>query len=65
MKSQCDQILSYLKSGRSLTPLVALERIGTLRLAARVKELRDSGHQIKTTQTKVGRTKRVAAYSLA
>ena len=65
MKTQCDAILAYLKTGRAVTPLMALERFQSLRLAARVKELRDRGHQIKTRQVAVGRSKRVASYSLA
>jgi hypothetical protein len=60
------QVLSHLKK-ESLTPLVALRKYGTLRLAAIVFNLRDEGHNIKTDIVNVG-TKRnakyVASYSL-
>jgi len=46
MKTQNDAILHYLKCGRKLTPLAALRLFGTMRLAARVWELRRDGHQI-------------------
>jgi hypothetical protein len=59
-------VLSHLKK-ESLTPLVALRKYGTLRLAAIVFNLRDEGHNIKTDIVNVG-TKRnakyVASYSL-
>lgn len=44
--SQNDNILRHLRKGRSLTPIRALERFGTMRLAARVRNLRDAGHPI-------------------
>jgi Helix-turn-helix domain len=63
--SQNQKILSYLSSGRSLSPLVALDRFQCLRLAARIKNLRDSGVRIHTVMGRVGKRKRVAVYSLA
>ena len=59
-------VLNHLKK-EPLTPLVALRKYGTLRLAAIVFNLRDEGHNIKTDIVNVG-TKRnikyVAKYSL-
>ena len=64
--SQQTQVLNHLKK-EPLTPLVALRKYGTLRLAALVFNLRDEGHNIKTDIVNVG-TKRnpkyVAKYSL-
>jgi hypothetical protein len=64
--SQQTQVLSHLKK-EPLTPLVALRKYGTLRLAAIVFNLRDEGHNIKTDIVNVGskrNTKYVASYSL-
>jgi len=41
------QILSILQRGESLTGLDALERVGTMKLASRVSELRRAGFDIK------------------
>ena len=61
--SQKYQILAYLKSGRSLTPLRALELFKCFRLAARVCELKREGHNIQTFRWQVGKVW-VARYSL-
>jgi hypothetical protein len=59
-------VLNHLKK-EPLTPLVALRKYGTFRLAALIFNLRDEGHIIKTDIVNVG-TKRnckyVAKYSL-
>lgn len=59
-------VLNHLKK-EPLTPLVALRKYGTFRLAALIFNLRDKGHNIKTDIVNVG-TKRnckyVAKYSL-
>ena len=62
--SQTHAILVHLKRGRILTPLDALWKFGCNRLAARIHELRRSGHEIKSCMIQVG-DKRVAAYWLA
>ena len=46
--SQAIQVLSYLKAGNRLTSLEAVKLFGTLRLAARILDLRDKGHQIES-----------------
>jgi hypothetical protein len=61
--SQRTDVLAYLKTGRSLTPRVALDRWGIMRLAARVKELRYQGLKIDTHLVSFGR-KRYASYLL-
>jgi len=61
--SQASEILKALKRGRKLTPLAALNEFGTLRLGARILDLRQSGYDIKTRMVRKGRS-RVAEYSL-
>ena len=64
--TQQTQVLNHLKK-EPLTPLVALRKYGTLRLAAIVFNLRDEGHKINTKIVNVGnksKPKYVAQYSL-
>lgn len=64
--TQQTQVLNHLKK-EPLTPLVALRKYGTLRLAALVFNLRDAGYNIKTEMVNVGskgKPKTVAQYSL-
>ena len=46
-QTQNQQILEFLKGGRSITPIDALQHIGCMRLASRVNDLRREGHDIK------------------
>ena len=46
--TQAAKILSHLNKHGSITPLEALNRYGCMRLAPRIKELREAGHAIKT-----------------
>ena len=62
--SQNNQILSHLKSARSITPLQALGLFGCLRLAARIRDLRDDGHHISTTMVPTDTGKLIGSYSL-
>jgi hypothetical protein len=62
--SQESAIIDWLLSGRTLTPIEALERFGCFRLAARICDIR------KAIPVKVGRKmlpsgKVVAEYSIA
>ncbi len=61
--TQTEQILAHLQSGKSLTPLDALRDFGCLRLAARIYDLIEDGHDIITTMQTDG-LKRWACYSL-
>ena len=63
--TQTQSIADYLKSGNSLTPLQALEMFGCFRLAARIKELKDSGYSINTHKLKLPNGKSVASYRMA
>lgn len=55
MKTQSEMILEYLQSGRTLTQLEALNRFGCARLASRIHELREDGHNIATRSITVDR----------
>lgn len=63
MTSQADAIALYLESGHELTPLEALSLFGTMRLAARIRELRSRGLPIETLDREQG-GKHFAAYRL-
>lgn len=61
--TQNARILAHLKSGKTLTPLVALDKYGVFRLAARIHDLTSRGVTIKSQMVNFGR-RRVARYSL-
>ena len=61
--SQNTEILSHLQSGQTLTPLEALQLFGCFRLAARIYNLRDDGHDVSVELVNV-RGKQVAKYSM-
>jgi hypothetical protein len=61
--AQCSAILAALQAGRSLTPSQALRDFRCFRLAARIYDLRKSGHSIATTWEH-GERKRWARYVL-
>ncbi len=61
--SQARQILGYMKTTSGIvTPRLALELFGCMRLAARVHELRLDGHNIQKMTVTTGTGKKVAAY---
>ena len=62
--SQSKEILNHLKAGNELNPMLALERFGCMRLAARISDLRAEGHQIETTVKKGHNGKVYASYRL-
>lgn len=47
-KSQNQQILDYMKSGHSITPIEALNKFGCFRLSARIADLKELGYTIHT-----------------
>ena len=63
MRSQCNAIIDYLATGRSLTPLEALRRWGCFRLGARVWDLKRQGHRIHSSMVERA-GKRFASYRL-
>lgn len=46
--SDKDKVLSYLMANQSITALQALSSCGTMRLSARIWDLRRDGHDIST-----------------
>jgi hypothetical protein len=62
-ESQNKQILKHLQSGRKITAYEALKVFGCLRLAARIRDLRDAGHAIKSELISEN-GKRFSEYSL-
>lgn len=48
--SQTYKILKWMRENGPITPLDALSRFGCMRLAARIKDLRDKGYSIITEE---------------
>lgn len=68
--NQTDAIYDYMKQHGSIEPLQALRDLGVYRLAARIKNLRDKGYDIKTktviSKSKItGRKIKFARYSIS
>ena len=61
-QSQNTKILAHLKNGGRVTSLSALEDFGCLRLSARIKELRDRGHNVQSETITLPNGKRVSQY---
>lgn len=61
--SQNNAILRFMKSGHGITPIEALALCGCFRLSARIYDLREIGHKIKTEMVEIN-GKRVARYYL-
>lgn len=61
--TQTEAILRLLQD-RDITALDALSEVGCLRLAARIAELKDAGHQIRSTMIRLPNGKHVAKYHL-
>ena len=62
--NQTVRILAHLKSGKTITPIEALDKYGSLRLGARIYDLRQDGYQIHSKRVDVGDGTKVAQYSL-
>lgn len=63
-ETQTAQILAHLKTGRSITPIDALNRYGCFRLGARIYDLKQDGHNIYKEMVETDSGKRVASYTL-
>lgn len=65
--TQNEMVLGWLKKS-SIGPMQAMRELGVMRLAARIKELRDDGHKIMMEYEYVtdrhGQERRVARYHL-
>ena len=55
-------ILLFLESGGSLSTMDALEKFGSFRLSARIKNLRDLGYNIQTDWFTTPNGKKVSRY---
>lgn len=64
-KSVNDRIAALLNRGQSITPVQALAKFGTFRLAARINNLRDAGMNIETERVRLDSGKSIAKYKLA
>lgn len=68
MNKQKDDILTYMRMYGGITQIEATTMIGCTRLAARIKDLRDDGHSIrsvwKTGKTRTGRKTMYVEYKL-
>lgn len=62
-ESQKSLIKKWLQSGRSLTPIQALELFGCFRLSARIGNLKDEGIDVKTKDVTIN-DKRFTLYYL-
>lgn len=67
--SQSKKILAYLRTHKKgITPMDALNMFGCFRLSARIKDLKDEGHNIysemETIEYEDGTIKRYARYYL-
>ena len=63
-KSANQKLRSWVLSGKSITPLQALQKFGILRLGARILDMRNDGHNIITEMIERD-GKRFARYKLA
>ena len=62
--TQAYEILTYLKSGRTLTVATAMTELGVYALSQRCGELRKMGWPIKSRMVEIHPGTRVAEYSL-
>lgn len=62
--TQSQKIAAHLRSGKSITPLDALNLYGCFRLGARIWDLKDKGMPIVKRMVTVSGHKKVAQYSL-
>lgn len=61
-KSQTDQILEWMLSGRTITPLEALNRFGCNRLAARISDIKARGYLVYSEFVTTNSEKKVKQY---
>jgi len=62
--TQTQWILARLKDGQQITQMDALNGCGCFRLASRINDLRNAGHDIVTENRTLPNGKVIAAYSL-
>ena len=62
--SQSAKVLYHLQNYGSLTAIEALELFACFRLAARINDLKEAGHDIQMEMKKMKNGKKIAVYSL-
>ena len=62
--SQTKAILAYLRSGKRITQLIALEMFGYMRLPSRIHDIKKAGIAIKDQFITLANNKRVKEYWL-
>lgn len=66
--TQCEKVLRHLREFGTITPMDAIREYGCLRLGARICDLRQDGHQIKskivTGRNRFGEVTHYSEYSL-
>ena len=62
--SQSAKVLYHLENYGSLTAIEALELFDCFRLAARINDLKEAGHDIQMEMKKMKNGKKIAVYSL-
>ena len=64
MLTQSDAILEHLKTGQTITPMLAYELYGSLALHSRCAELRKAGHLIECEIRTTDNGRRFGVYRL-
>ena len=62
--SQSAKVLYHIENYGSLTAIEALELFACFRLAARINDLKEAGHDIQMEMKKMKNGKKIAVYSL-
>lgn len=62
--TQSAKVLYHLENYGSLTAIEALELFACFRLAARINDLKEAGHDIQMEMKKMKNGKKIAVYSL-
>ena len=62
--SQSAKVLYHLQNYGSLTAIEALELFACFRLAARINDLKEAGHDIQMEMKRLKNGKKIAVYSL-
>ena len=67
-RTQTEAILAHLKSGKTITPMDALNLYGCMRLGARIFDIRAMGYnvfmELKSVRNRFGHTVNFAQYKL-
>lgn len=62
--SQTKRILAYMKDGKRITPIEALDLFGSFRLGARIAEIKELGYDVHSEFVTTPTGKKVKSYWL-